>query len=146
MFDNKPSSTTKVSATSCSTQNSSTKQLILTKSTRITSNLRLSVQQSAITPIQNSDSEMLTVTPTQPAKRMLHSEEELLKIEQILRFFAVCDLSFEKVKIPFVQHFLGKIRGPDLGPLCTTTPKRHANTQQEKIHAQVFSRQEIPEF
>ncbi|CAL5978812.1 Hypothetical_protein [Hexamita inflata] len=68
---------------------------------------------SAITPIQNSDSVMLTVTPTQPVKRMLHSEEELLKIEEILRFFAVCDLSFEKVKIPFVQHFLDKIRGPD---------------------------------
>ncbi|CAL5971816.1 Hypothetical_protein [Hexamita inflata] len=101
---------------------------------------------SAITPIQNSDSVMLTVTPTQPVKRMLHSEEELLKIEEILRFFAVCDLSFEKVKIPFVQHFLGKIRGPDLGPLCTTTLKRHVNTLQEKIHAQVFSRQEIPEF
>ncbi|CAL6043493.1 Hypothetical_protein [Hexamita inflata] len=102
---------------------------------------------SAITPIQNADSLMMTtITPSTPPKRQLRSQEESQKIEEILRFFAVCDLSFEKVKIPFVQQFLSKIRGPDIGPLSTSTLKRHINDLQEKIHAKVFSRQEIPEF
>ncbi|CAL6087942.1 Hypothetical_protein [Hexamita inflata] len=100
---------------------------------------------SAITPIQNSDSVMLTVTPTQPVKRMLHSEEELLKNEEILRFLQCAICLLKKQRYRLFNTFLAKLEA-DLGPLCTTTLKRHVNTLQEKIHAQVFSRQEIPEF